>query len=84
MVGSPAVGFWIAHGAFWMLLLLLAARERRLIAALIFMVLWVGGYVAARGAQTGSYWFMSYVAVLDIALVFIIFKGDIRLTGAGR
>ena len=80
MVGSPAVGFWIAHAGFWMLLLILAARDRRLIGALIFIALWLAGYLAIPAGQTGSYWFMSYVAVLDIALVFVVFKGDIRLT----
>jgi len=46
------------------------------------LLLWVAGaaglpYVPYAPARA---MFSSYVAVLDIALVFIIFKGDVRLT----
>lgn len=33
-----------------------------------------------RWVPYGDGMFSSYVAVLDIALVFLIFKGDVRLT----
>ena len=73
----------IAHGAFWGLTAfgrvtgtLSAAR------AIAVLLLWVAG---AAGLPYASYaparaMFSSYVAILDIALVFIIFKGDVRLT----
>jgi hypothetical protein len=82
-MGSPAVAAMIAHFAFWTLeafgLLTGTLSAGRAIALLL---LWVAGaaglpyapYVPARAM------FSSYVAVLDIALVFIIFKGDVRLT----
>jgi len=82
-MGSPAVAAMIAHGAFWGLttfgLLTGTLPTRRAIAIL---ALWVAG---AAGLPHASYvparaMFSSYVAVLDIALVFIIFKGDVRLT----
>ena len=79
MIGSPLVGWWIAHTAFW-ILLGLAARDRRWRLIGVFTVLWVICYIATRQITTLSLYFMSYVAVLDIALVFIVLKRDIRLT----
>jgi hypothetical protein len=78
-VGSVSAGYWIAHGAFWVLLVFSAAeRAARRIA--IFVALWLIGYVGSGWLPEGTALFMSYVAVLDIALVFLVFKGDIRLT----
>ena len=82
-MGSPAVAAMIAHGAFWGLsafgLVTGTLSARRAIAILL---LWVAG---ATGLPYASWvparaMFPSYVAVLDISLVFIIFKGDVRLT----
>lgn len=82
-MGSPAVAAMIAHFAFWGLtafgLVTGALSARRAIAVLL---LWV---VGAAGLPYASYvparaMFSSYIAVLDIALVFMIFKGDVRLT----
>jgi hypothetical protein len=81
-MGSPAVAAMIAHFAFWGLtafgLVTGALSARRAIAVLL---LWV---VGAAGLPYASYaparaMFSSYIAVLDIALVFMIFKGDVRL-----
>lgn len=80
MVGSVSIFFWVAHLAFWVLLILALARESRLRLAAVFVVLWIGGYVATAWLPFGSAWFMSYVAALDIALVLFVFKGDIRIT----
>jgi len=43
--------------------------------------LWIVGLIAFRYAPLGPVraMFSSFVAVLDIALVFTIFKGDVRL-----
>jgi hypothetical protein len=79
MVGSAAIGYWIAHAAFW-ILLGIATTMLRVRHIAIFIALWLAGYVGLRELQTGSSWFMSYVAVLDIALVLTVFKGDVRLT----
>ena len=79
MIGSPLVGWWIAHSAFWVLLGL-AAKDRRWPLIGIFGVLWAIGYIATRQIAALNLFFMSYVAVLDIALVFIVLKRDIRLT----
>jgi len=79
MVGSISIGYWIAHGAFWLLIALaLAELERRTIA--IVLALWVGGYLLFHSLAIGAPLFVTYVAVLDIVLVLAIFKGDVRLT----
>jgi hypothetical protein len=43
-------------------------------------VLWLAGFLGLPYFTYGATLFSPFVAVLDIALVFIIFKGDIRLT----
>ena len=79
MIGSPQVGWWIAHFAFWVLIGL-AARDGRWRTIGVFLVLWIAGYIASSQIAALSLFFMSYVAVLDIALVFIVLRRDIRLT----
>jgi hypothetical protein len=80
MIGSPLVGWWIAHVAFWVLLAM-AVRAARWRTVAVFIVLWVVGYVATGQIPALSLFFMPFVAVLDIALVFIVLRRDIRLTG---
>ena len=80
MIGSPLVGWWIAHGAFWVLLAL-AVRDRKWRTITVIGALWVIGYIASRQVGSLSLFFMPYVAVLDIALVFFVLQRDIRLTG---
>ena len=79
MIGSPLVGWWIAHVAFWVLLALAAKAARwRLVA--VVLTLWVAGYVASARVVPLNLFFMPYVAVLDVALVLIVLQRDIRLT----
>jgi len=79
-MGSPAAGALIAHAAFWALLVYgFFAGELSPRSGACFIVLWL----AARFA--GAYrpfWlpFSSCVAMLDIALVFVVVKGDVRLS----
>jgi len=79
MIGSIGAGYWIAHGAFWMLLAF-AASERGRRTAGVFLALWLAGYLLLRTMSQGTPLFVSYVALLDIALVFTAFRGDVRLT----
>jgi hypothetical protein len=81
-MGSVSVAAWIAHVTFWGLLLYGWARHelgpRR---SAVFLFLWICGlcglpYIIPFGAAL----FSSFVAMLDIALVLLIFKGDVRLT----
>lgn len=78
---SGAIGALIAHVGFWVLLAYGWFWEElgpRGIA--VFLLLWVGGMLGVRLTPLGHAIFPSFVALLDVALVFIIFKGDVRLT----
>jgi hypothetical protein len=77
MIGSPLVGWWIAHVAFWVLMAL-AIRAARWRTIAVIGALWVIGYVASGQFPALSLFFMPFVAVLDIALVFIVLQRDIR------
>ncbi len=83
MVGSPAIAAWISHAVFWGLLLYgWAFGELALKRIAGFLLLWLVGriglpYVPYEPARA---MFSSFVAVLDIGLVFVIFKGDVGLT----
>jgi hypothetical protein len=79
MIGTPLVAAWLAHVAFWVLLALAAKAARWRILG-VFLALWVIGYVASGQIAALSLFFMPFVAVLDIALVFIVLQRDIRLT----
>jgi hypothetical protein len=80
-MGSAGIAGWIAHLAFWVLLPYgwlwdeLGARE---VAG--FVLLWLGGLFGLPFLPSGGFLFSPFVAVLDVALVFIIFKGDVWLT----
>jgi hypothetical protein len=79
-MGSTAVASLIAHAAFWGLLLLGFAFDeisgRRLV---VFVFLWFGLFLGARWLP---YWLTisTCVAILDVALAFQIFKGDVKLS----
>lgn len=83
MVGSPLVAAWIAHAVFWGLLLYgWAVGELNRERVTIFLLLWLAGrvglpYIPYAPAHA---MFSSFVAVLDIALVFVIFRSDVSLT----
>jgi hypothetical protein len=71
------VPLWIAHVLFWILLLIGASEIGRRGCA-VYVGLWLIGY-AGSSWLTGGLLFVSYVAVLDIALVLHVFQGDVRL-----
>jgi hypothetical protein len=68
----------IAHVLFWALLLI-GASEMGWPARIVYLALWLLGYVASGGLTSGGVIFVSYVALLDVALVFHVFGGDIQL-----
>jgi hypothetical protein len=78
---SSGVAAWIAHLAFWMLVPYgWFWEELRGAGVAVFLTLWAAGFfLLPLISPLGAALFPSYVALLDIALVFIIFKGDIRL-----
>jgi hypothetical protein len=80
MISSVAVAGWIAFIAFWVLLAAgWFAQELRVRGITVFLLLWIAGRFGLPHIPYGDALFMPLVAILDIALVFIVFKGDIRL-----
>lgn len=82
MIGSQAIGAGIAQVAFWVLIILGISRgalSKK--SAAIFVALWLAGYIGlTRISWLTGFFVTPYVAVLDIVLVFVVFKGDVRLT----
>lgn len=68
----------IAHLLFWILLLIGASEIGRRGCA-VYVGLWLIGYVGSSWLLTGGLVFVSYVAILDIALVLHVFQGDVRI-----
>ena len=80
MVGSAGVAAWIAQVIFWALILVgTVSGELGLKRSAIFLVFWLAGYFGLRFVSFGDLYFTSYVSVLDVVLVFIIFEGDVRI-----
>ena len=80
MTGSAAIGGWIAQLVFWVLIAIGAgSRELGLKAVALFIVMWLAGLFGLPHLVLGAMLFSPYVAVLDIVLVFLIFKGDVKL-----
>lgn len=65
-------GFWPLLAAGWWL------GTLQVKGAVAFVVLWLAGYAGSRFVLHGTL-FLPYVAVLDIALVLVVFEGDVRL-----
>jgi len=82
MVGSGAIGSVIAQLAFWILLVVgVLFGHLSKVKAAVFVVLWlVGSFGLPRVAWWASSLVTSWIAILDIVLVFMVFKGDVRLT----
>jgi hypothetical protein len=77
---SAGIAAWIAHLAFWVLLAYGWAWDDLGPRGLaVFVGLWIAGYFGLQYIPLGSAMFFSYVAILDVALVFLVFKGDVRL-----
>ena len=80
-MGSASIAAWIAHVTFWLLLVYgWFCDELGVRGIVIFLVLWLAGLFGLPYAPIGAALFPSFVAVLDVALVFLIFKGDLRLS----
>lgn len=78
---SAGIGALIAHVSFWVLLGYgWYWEELGWRGILAFLALWIAGWFGLGFVPNGPGVFFSWVALLDVALVFIIFKGDVRLT----
>jgi hypothetical protein len=79
-MGSPAVAGWIAQAVFWGCLLWgYACDELSPGKSVGFLLLWLAGLFGLPYAHIGSA-FSPYVALVDIVLVLVVFKGDVKLT----
>lgn len=82
MIDSPLVGTFIAHAAFWVLLVIgIVQGALGRVTAGVFLGLWLAGYIVLPRLAWWTYGFVTpWVAVLDIVLVLAVYKGDVRLT----
>ena len=82
MTGSASLAGYVAHVLFWAVLAIGSAfGELGRRAVVVFVVLWIFGVFGfPRLSDTGGVFVTPYVAVLDIVLVFMVFKGDVRLS----
>lgn len=79
-MGSPAVAAWIAHLAFWVLIAVgRMSDDLSIRGTIIALALWLIAYVCLPLFPYGAALFPSFVAVVDIGLVFTIFKGDVHI-----
>jgi hypothetical protein len=69
----------LAHLVFWIVLLIGVSTDLGLRRSAVFVSLWVIGYVGSGLFSSSGLVFVSYVAVLDIVLVLVVFKGDVAL-----
>ena len=65
-------GFWVLLVAGWLL------DELGAKSAAVFILLWLAGFAGFTWLRHPTL-FISYAAVLDIALVLVVFKGDVTL-----
>jgi hypothetical protein len=83
MVGSPIVATFVAQGVFWTLVCYGAFWKdlgaKRIVLVLLMWLIGRFGLSYVIDDPFGTL-FSSFVALLDIALVFMIFRGDVRLT----
>lgn len=65
--------FWATLGIGWFM------DELSTRVAVIFLILWALGYTAAAYVPQGGFLFISFLAVLDLVLVLMVFKENIRI-----
>jgi hypothetical protein len=80
-MGSVGLVPWIAHPLF---VVLLGAgwftREIGHAGLVTFVALWLlGFFIFDSLLRSGGMLFPAYVAILDVVLVLLVFKGDVRL-----
>jgi hypothetical protein len=80
-MGSAAIGGLLAQLAFWILVVWgYFSGEIGVKGVAIAIALWLAGNFGLPYLPYGATLITTYVAVLDIALVFVVFRGDVRLT----
>ena len=77
---SAVIAAFIAHVTFWVLMVWgWAVDELSVRSRAMFLALWIAGYVALPYVPYGDGLFPPYVAILDVILVLMIFKSDVRI-----
>ncbi len=80
-LGSHVIAAWIAHLAFWALLGIgVVSRDLGRKGAAVFVVLWLAGRFGLQYLPFGALVFPAVVALLDVVLVLVVFKGDVRFS----
>ncbi len=80
-MGSVGVAAWIGQIVFLLLIVWGYLTEwLSMRASIVFALLWLVPRFALGFVPAAAPFFSPYVAVLDIVLVFILFRGDVRLT----
>jgi hypothetical protein len=82
VIGTPLIAAWIGRVAFWCLIPWgLATGELGIRSAAVFLAIWFAAFVGFGYLPIPySAMFPAFVAVLDVVLVLLIFKGDLRIT----
>ena len=72
----------MAHVAFWAILAVgVVTSEIGLQTVALFLCLWaIGWFGLPHLSSIAGLFFTPYVAILDIVLAFLVFKGDVRLS----
>ena len=77
---TSATAAWVAHAIFWALLIGgVAFGELGKKTAAAFLLVWIAGRWGSSHVPYGPELFPSFVAVLAVALVLLVFKGDVRV-----
>jgi hypothetical protein len=80
MVGSVAVAAWIAIVAFPVLLVWgWLSGELGVKALVIFALMGLAAWLGLSRLAAGGNFVTPVLAVIDIALVLVVFKGDVRI-----
>jgi len=81
-LGAPVVAAYIAQIVFWALLVIgIFSNSVRTRGVAVFLALWfIGCAGLPRFDAIGTFLVTPWLAILDIALVLTVFKGDLRIT----
>lgn len=80
-MGSVGIAAWIAKIAFLALLIWGATSgELRSTGIAVFLVLGIGAWIGLPYVARGGDFVTPALALIDVALVFVVLKRDIRLT----
>jgi hypothetical protein len=77
-LGSASVAGWIAQVTF-IVVLIVGWEDLGLKSRIIFIGLWLAGRIGLPYLPYGTDLITTYVALLDIILVFVVFRGDVTL-----